>query len=104
MSVDNLRDLKKLVQSKGDGFEVTGSAFEFCDQVHQAQVFGSGSDWSIAATNGWMALVTGFNHKIHRLFMSQDKKEREDLQHLISTQYVIKKTEQAEKYQLILKK
>lgn len=104
MSVDNLGDLKKLVQSKEDGFEVTGLAFEFCDQVHQAQVFGSGSDWSIAATNGWMALVTGFNHKIHRMFMSQDKKEREDLQHLISTQYVIKKTEQVEKYRLILKK
>ncbi|HIY92142.1 hypothetical protein [Companilactobacillus sp. HBUAS56275] len=103
MSVDNLEDLQKNVQSSANNIEVTGKAFEFCDEVHQSQVFGSGSDWSIAATNGWMALVTGFNHKIHRLFMSQDKKQREDLQHLIITKYIIKKTEQTDKYQLILK-
>lgn len=93
MLVDNLEDLQKRIQSKAESFEVTGAAFELCDQVHQAQVLGSGSDWSIVTTNGWLALVTAFNYKIHRLFMSQEKKQREDLRHIISTQYIIKKTE-----------
>ena len=104
MMIDSMDALKKVVFDKETGFEVTGAAFDFCNEIHLAQVSGSGAEWSIATTGGWLALVTSFNHMIHRLFMSQAKKDREDLKHVISKDYLIKKTTDNNKFELILRK
>ncbi|APU70818.1 hypothetical protein LCR01_01380 [Companilactobacillus crustorum] len=103
MIVDNLEGLQKATDTKAKNIKVIKTAFDFCDKIHQAQISGSGVDWSIAATGGWLALVTGFNHKIHRLFMNQEKKSAEDLQHIISKDYIIKKTDKSDEYELILR-
>lgn len=104
MLIDNVNDLKTAVLNKTDNFEVVKEAFEFCDEVRRSLILGSANDWSIVATNGWMAIFTNFNHNIHRLFMNQDKKDREDIQHVLAKEYIIKKTDVANKYELILRK
>lgn len=104
MLINNIEDLSKAVVNKQTGFEVSEAAFDFCDQIRMEQIVGSGADWSIAVTHGWLALVTAFNHKIHRTFMSQEKRDLEDLHHLISRQYIIRKMDDTTKYELILRK
>ncbi|WP_119317370.1 hypothetical protein [Companilactobacillus formosensis] len=104
MKINNLEDLKKAIDNKENGFEVEQSAFEFCDEIHREQVMGSGAEWSIATTAGWMGLVTGFNHWVHRKFMSETKKQREDMKHIIIKEYIIKKTDQTDNYELVLRK
>lgn len=103
MLINKIEDLKKASFESKPNFEVIGEAFDFCQQVLQAQVSGSGTDWSIAATGGWLALVTGLNHKIHRIFMSKEKKDQEDLRHIIFKDYIIKKTTVNNKYELVLR-
>lgn len=104
MLIENINDLKAAVLTKRDNLEVVNEAFEFCDEVRRSLILGSANDWSIVATNGWMAIFTNFNHSIHRLFMSQSKKDREDIQHVLSKDYIIKKTAMADKYELVLRK
>ncbi|KRK92606.1 hypothetical protein [Companilactobacillus futsaii] len=104
MKISNLEDLKKAIDNRESGFEVERTAFEFCDEIHREQVMGSGAEWSIATTAGWMGLVTSFNHWVHRKFMSEAKKQREDIKHVIIKEYIIKKTDQANKYELVLRK
>ncbi len=104
MDISNIEDLKKAIDNRESGFEVGQSAFEFCDEIHREQVMGSGAEWSIATTAGWMGLVTGFNHWVHRKFMSEAKKQREDMKHIIIKEYIIKKTDQTDKYELVLRK
>ena len=102
--IETIENLNSAIQAGKNNLEVGAEAFEFCDEIRREQVLGSGADWSIAATNGWLALITGFNHKIHRSFMSQTKRDREDLKHTIVTKYIIKKTETNDKYVLVLRK
>jgi len=104
MLIDNVKDLQKVTTTHQTNFEVSQAAFDFCDEIRRSQILGSGADWSIAVTQGWLAIVTGFNHKIHRAFMSQNKKDLEDLTHVISRQYIIRKTDDKQKYELILRK
>ncbi|MQS75707.1 hypothetical protein [Companilactobacillus halodurans] len=104
MTIDKINDLQTAVLGEQSDFLVKAEAFDFCDQILQSQVTGSGNDWSITATNGWMAIITGFNHKIHRLFMKQERKDNEDLRHQITKKYIIRKTELPEQYKLILRK
>jgi len=104
MLIDNISDLTAAVTAKKSDFEVSKEAFEFCDEVRQSQISGSGTDWSIAVTYGWMAIITNFNHSIHRAFMSQEKKDREDLRHIVATKYIVKKTAVDDTYQLVLRK
>ncbi|GEO63705.1 hypothetical protein [Companilactobacillus nantensis] len=103
MLIEKIEDLKKVTANKQTEFEVANAAFDFCYQIHMEQVVGSSADWSIAVTHGWMALVTGFNHKIHRAFMSQEKRDLQDLKHVIFTKYIIKKTDDNTKYKLVLR-
>ncbi|KRN98405.1 hypothetical protein [Companilactobacillus kimchiensis] len=104
MLINSMKALQAAISTKENEFEVVDEAFDFCDEIHQAQVSGSGTDWSITATNGWMAIFTNFNHSIHRSFMKQAKRDREDLQHIISKSYIIKKTDVDDKYKLTLRK
>ena len=104
MEINNLEDLKKAIDDRKNNFIVKQAAFEFCDEIHREQVMGSGAEWSIATTAGWMGLVTGFNHWVHRKFMSEAKKQREDMKHIIIKEYIIKKTDQTDKYELVLRK
>jgi len=103
MLIENISALTAAVSAKDSDFEVGKEAFDICDEVRQSQISGSGTDWSIAVTYGWMAIITNFNHSIHRAFMSQEKKNREDLRHILATKYIIKKTAAADKYQLVLR-
>ena len=50
-----------------------------------------------------MAIITLFNHKVHRAFMSQKKKDLADLKHVIFRHYIIKKTDDQNKYELVLR-
>lgn len=102
--VDNIEDLKQVIAQREPDFEVSKEAFDLCYELHIEQVSGTGVDWSITATNGWMAIFTNFNHSIHRRFMSQKKRDKEDLKHLISELYIIKKTDQKDKFELVLRK
>lgn len=104
MLIESIADLKNATNDEQSQFEVSKEAYDFCDQIRLAQISGSGADWSIAATNGWLALVTGFNHKIHRAFMSQEKRDIEDLKHIIMKKYIIKKTDSEGMYELVLRK
>lgn len=104
MLIKNTEDLKRVIASKQTDFEVSEAAFDFCDQIRMEQIVGSGADWSIAVTHGWMALITALNHKIHRAFMSQEKRDLQDLKHVISRQYIIRKLDDKTKYKLILRK
>lgn len=104
MSVKNIEDLKSAVLANENEFEVIGVAFDFCDEIRRSQLSASGNDWSIVASGGWMGIFTNFNHKIHRFFMSEEKKNREDLAHNISKNYIIRKTDQNNKYRLLLRK
>lgn len=104
MEISNLEELKIAISTKENNFNVVNEAFDFCDEIHREQVMGSATEWSIAATAGWMGLVTGFNHWVHRKFMSEAKKQREDVKHVIFKEYIIKKTDQVNKYELVLRK
>lgn len=104
MLIDKIEDLQQAVAKKTTKFEVGGAAFEFCSVILRDQTSATGNDWSIVTTNDWMALVTTFNHSIHRRFMSQEKRDREDLSHTINKLYIIRKTDQADKYELKLRK
>ncbi|MFC6175633.1 hypothetical protein ACFQAV_02230 [Companilactobacillus huachuanensis] len=104
MLIDSIEDLKKATSNKENNFKVSGAAFDLCYEIHMEQVVGSANDWSIAVTHGWMAIITLFNHKIHRAFMSQKKKNRADLKHVIFRHYIIKKTDDNNKYELALRK
>lgn len=104
MFINSISSLAEQVSAKKSDFEVAQDAFELCDEVREGQISGSGTDWSIAVTYGWLAIITNFNHKIHRLFMSQESKDREDLRHLIATEYIVKTTDAVNIYKLVLKK
>lgn len=103
MLIEKIEDLAKMVDQKASNFLVAGAAFEFCDEIRRSEIMASGNEWSIVTTQGWMALVTTFNHKIHRAFMSAEKISREDLKKLIIREYIIKKTSNTEQYQLVLR-
>ena len=102
--IDNIKALSKAILEKKTDFEVTAEAFDFCNKIRKTQISASGNDWSIAATSGWLAIVTVFNHSIHRAFMKQENRDKEDLQHDINKFYIIRKTEQAGIYKMILRK
>lgn len=103
MLIESIEDLKKATSDNEPDFEVSGAAFDLCYEIHMEQVVGSANDWSIAVTHGWMAIITLFNHKIHRAFMSQKKKDLADLKHVIFRHYIIKKTDDQNKYELVLR-
>ncbi|ALB28294.1 hypothetical protein [Companilactobacillus heilongjiangensis] len=103
MSIDSIEDLKKATSNNESAFEVSGAAYDLCYEIHMQQVVGSANDWSIAVTHGWMAIITLFNHKVHRAFMSQKKKDLADLKHVIFRHYIIKKTDDQNKYELVLR-
>lgn len=104
MLIEKIEDLQKAVADKKAGFTVTGAAYDLCAVVLRDQTSATGNDWSIVTTNGWMAIVTTFNHSIHRHFMKQEKRDREDLSHAINKNYIIRKTDQTNEYKLKLRK
>jgi len=103
MLIDNIEDLAKATSAQESKIGVVDKAFELCDEIHRSQTSATGNDWSIAGSSGWMGIFTTFNHAIHRLFMKQAKRDREDLVHVIFTQYIIRKTDQKDRYDLILR-
>ncbi len=104
MLIDNVENLKEAIAKQTANFSVVDGAFDLCDEILKSQTSASAGDWSIAGSSGWMGIFMSFNHSIHRKFMKQEKRDREDLVHTIFQSYIIRKTDQKDKYDLILRK
>ncbi|APX71131.1 hypothetical protein M5C72_10195 [Companilactobacillus allii] len=86
-----------------NNIEVVGDAYEICNSVLQSQISATGNDWSITGSGGWLAIFSGFNQSIKRLFMSSSSKQLENLKRIIINKYVIRRTKKENTYLLELK-